>query len=90
MRYRNPERVAAVVEPPGAEDETSVYLCRIPDGAPVRLRGLAALIWVLAADGEQDVTGALTELLGEPPQHIGDQVDEFLTDLVRAGWLVES
>jgi len=86
--YRIPARLAHVV-PDGDRDLSSVvYLMRLPDGVPVVLRDSAAWIWQLAADGEQDVAGALASLLGLGREAVDDDVVAYLDELVARGLLV--
>ena len=88
MTYRRPARVAFVVVPPaGQSDEPTVYLMHLPDGDPHRLAGTAALIWVLASEGDADVPAALSELVGESREEIAAHVDHYLAELVEQGWL---
>lgn len=88
MRYRIPERLAWIVRPPAREGaEAAAYLLRLPDGDPLALTGSAALIWVLAADGEADVPGALAELLGVPHAEVAESASAYLTGLVEDGLL---
>lgn len=91
MGYRCPDRVAHVVVPPSAEvGEAAVYLIKLPDGDPMGARGSAALIWVLAAEGETDVAQALADLLGRSREDVARHVDAYLRQLVDEGWLAES
>ena len=85
-----PSRVAYVVadghrahgEPP------TVFLMQVPDGAPVVLHGTAALIWLLASDGEEDVATAVADVVGLDRASVAPDVRRFLDDLVDRG-LVE-
>lgn len=85
--YRIPARVAHVV----ADDDTAaagtVYLMTLPDGQPAVLRDSAALIWMVAADGEDDVAGAVAELVGLPTDEVSFEVERFLDELVALGAL---
>lgn len=88
MTYRRPARVAFVVVPPaGQSDEPAVYLMHLPDGDPHRLTGTAALIWVIATEGDPDIPTALAGLVGEPREEIASHVDRYLAELVEQGWL---
>lgn len=88
MSLRRPPRVGFEVVPPLSDaDVTTLYLMHLPDGVPMMLTGSAALIWVLASEGEQDVAGALAGLLGEERSAIADEVDAYLRLLVAQGWL---
>lgn len=86
--YRVPERLAHVVGPrPSGDGDPTVFLVRLPDGLPVVLRGSAAMIWVLAADGEDDVATAVGALTGMARESVVDDVDRYLDDLVEHGLL---
>jgi Coenzyme PQQ synthesis protein D (PqqD) len=86
--YRVPERLAHVVGPtPSGGGDPTVFLVRLPDGLPVVLRGSAAMIWVLAADGEDDVAAAVGALVGMSREDVADAVDRFLDDLLERGLL---
>lgn len=76
--------------PPSDERPVTVYLLHLPNGEPMALTGTAALIWVLASDGEPDVAFALAELLGEQTENIRGHVTEHLTTLVGQGLLETS
>ena len=83
-RFVVPPRVAFVV--PQA-DATQVFLMALPDGPPVILTDTAAVIWVLAADGESDVAGAVGDVVGVPREAIVAEVEQYLRDLVGKGLL---
>lgn len=90
MTYRRPARVGYEVMPPASDnDATTLYLMHLPDGDPMMLTGSAALIWVLAAEGEADVPAALASLLGEERPSIAAEVDAYVRLLVEQGWLEE-
>ena len=84
--YRVPSRVAYVVED-DSEGPATVYLMTLPDGAPAVLRDSAAVIWVVAAEGEDDVAGAVAELVGMPVEEVSAEVERFLDELVQLGVL---
>lgn len=90
MSYRIPKRLGWVVLPPSDTDPVAAYLMPLPDGDPHALRGTAALIWTLAAEGETDVAGSLAELLDEPRVDVQEHVEEFLAELVESGLLEET
>lgn len=87
IRYRIPNDVAHVVPDKEPEPPTKVFLMRLPDGPPVVLKDSAAWIWLLAAEGEEDVVGAIGALVGMPPGEISADVNSFLDDLVDQGFL---
>ena len=91
MRYMVPPRVGHVVEEPDAQHPTPrVFLMQLPDGEPQLLSGTAALIWVLAAEGEDDVAQALADLLGEPVATVAQATRSYLDTLVAQGLLTKS
>ena len=83
-RFFVPPRVAFVV--PEA-DTTQAFLMALPDGPPFILTDTAAVIWVLAADGESDVAGAVGDVVGVPREAIDTEVEQYLEDLVSKGLL---
>ena len=85
--YRIPRRLAHVVPGDRADPADTVFLMKLPDGIPVILRDSAAWIWLVAADGEGDVAGTVKNLLGLDRDDIGDDVEDFLVDLVDRGLL---
>lgn len=89
MTWRRPTRVGFDIVPGTDTDPVTVYLLHLPDGEPQALRGSAALIWILAADGEPDVADALASLLGVARDDIAADVDAYLDVLVAQGWLEE-
>jgi hypothetical protein len=84
--YRVPSRVAYVVED-DSEGPATVYLMTLPDGAPAVLRDSAAVIWMVAADGEGDVAAAVADLVGMTTEEVSADVDRFLDELVQLGVL---
>lgn len=92
MTYRRPTRLARVTDPPedeeGSDDASlRLFLRRVPGGQTVGLTESAALIWLLAVDGEEDVPQAVADVTGEPIERIRGDVVEFLDRLVRDGLL---
>ena len=81
--YRIPARLAHVVPEDQPDSSTAVFLMQLPDGFPVRLQDSGAWIWLLAADGEDDVAGAVGELVGLPRGAVEDDVNAFLESLVQ-------
>ncbi|GAA4407680.1 hypothetical protein GCM10023168_23990 [Fodinibacter luteus] len=85
--YRIPARLAHVV-PDGAPDPPStVFIMQLPDGVPAVLRDSGAWIWTVAAGGEEDVAGAIAELVGLTREAVADDVSAYLDDLVGRGLL---
>lgn len=87
MSYRRPERVASVVMPPSDERPVTAFLLHLPDGEPQALTRTAALIWVVAAEGDADVAASLAELVGESVSDIRQAVEDHLEVLVSQGLL---
>jgi hypothetical protein len=85
--YRVPSRVAYVVADEHSPSAGTVYLMTLPDGQPAVLRGSGAVIWVVAAEGEDDVAGAVAELVGMPVEEVSAEVERFLDELVELGVL---
>lgn len=86
-KYHVPRGVAHVVPDDEPDPPTKVFLMHLPDGPPVVLNDSAALIWLVAAEGEEDVAGAIGELVGRDAHEISADVTTFLRDLVAQGFL---
>lgn len=84
MTYTVPPRLAWQVDE--EQDELVVYLMRLPNGEPVALEGVAALIWVAALEGE-DAVSIVAQATGEPRQGIESAVVNYLGELMEAGHL---
>lgn len=82
--YAVPARVAFVVPESGGPH---VFLMHLPDGPPLVLTDSAAVIWLLAADGEVDVAQAVSEVVGRSRQEVAVEVDAYLAGLVARGLL---
>jgi hypothetical protein len=52
------------------------------------LRDSAAVIWMVAAEGEDDVAGAVATLFGMSVEEVSADVERFLDELVALGVLV--
>ena len=92
MRFDVPRRVAHVVadgdEPPEVSpQDPELYLMRLPNGPPVRLSGTAAVIWLVASAGEDDVVEAVARLVQREPVDIEPDVTTYLDLLVADGLL---
>lgn len=87
MRYCAPRGLAWVSHEAGEGAAISLYLMHLPDGIPLVLTGTAALIWLLAIDGE-DVPAALAEAVADPPPDLVETTNAYLEDLVVRGLLV--
>lgn len=87
MGYAIPDRLGWVVLPPDGEEKVAAYVMPLPDGDPRALHGTAALIWVLAADGDADVAAELAALLEVDVAEVREHVEEYLAELVASGLL---
>ena len=85
--YRVPGRVAHVIPDDEADPPMKVFVMQLPDGPPVVLQDSAAWIWLLAAEGEENVVGAVAEMAGRPRDEIAADVTSFLDELVAQGLL---
>ncbi|MFC7489209.1 MULTISPECIES: hypothetical protein [unclassified Knoellia] len=83
--YHLPPRLAVVI--PEDVDAQLVYLMRAPDGPPVVLQDVSAVIWLLAADGEDDVAAAVGEVVGRDRGQVETEVEKLLDDLIVRGLL---
>ena len=81
--YRIPSRVAHDV----SEGDASVYLMVLPDGPPLVLRATGAWIWLLAAEGVEDIVGEIARGTSSDPKAIRSEIDTFLDSLVQDGLL---
>ena len=83
--YRIPHDIAWV---DGADFEMAeeLYLTVVPDGRAVLLKDTARLIW-LAARAGGDVVAQVAAWCGVSPADIGQDVSEFLQQLVERGLL---
>ena len=88
MRYTVPARLAHVVLESAGEDELTVFLMPLPDGPPVALKATAALIWLFASEGAEDVASVVAEHTDCSIDEIGDHVRSYLCDLVDRGQLI--
>ena len=84
MTYTVPPRLAWQVDE--EQDELVVYLMRLPNGEPVALEGVAALIWVAAVEGEEAVS-IVAQATGESREDIEPAVVDYLGELVEIGHL---
>lgn len=102
MKYAVPADLAYVVAegsepsrecatgPASAEGEDPrVFLVHLPDGIPVVLVGIGALIWLLAIEGEVDIGAKLAAALVESDGEVAPTVDAYVNSLVAAGLLCQ-
>jgi hypothetical protein len=82
MAYRIPPRVAHVVPEGEPDPPDSVFIMDLRDGVPLVLHASAAWIWLLAAEGEEDVAGAVADLTGLARADVVVDVERFLAELV--------
>lgn len=87
-RYGIPHEVAHVIPDDEPDLPARVFLMQLPDGQPVVLDDSAALIWLLAAEGEEDLVGAMADLVGQQGHEIAADVTTFLDELVSRGLLI--
>ncbi len=85
--YRVPSRVAYVVVEEDSPSAGTIYLMALPDGQPAVLRGSGAVIWTVAAEGEEDVAGTVAELVGMTVEEVSADVERFIDELVTLGVL---
>jgi len=85
--YQIPPRVAHVVSDGEPDLPEALFLMQLPDGTPQVLHGSAAWIWLLAAEGEEDVAAAVAHLVGRPRHEVAADVESFLAELVSRGLL---
>ncbi|WP_432560125.1 hypothetical protein [Granulicoccus sp. GXG6511] len=85
--YAIPSDVAQVVLEPSGGNDLRVFVMRVPDGNPVALVGISAVIWLLAAEGDIDVVVSVAEAVNEPVAEIGPMIEVYLKDLADQGLL---
>jgi len=85
--YRTPKAVAHFVTGGDKDSPVTVYLMRLPDAAPQVLRGSAAVIWIVASEGEHEVAASVASLVGRTTEEVAGDVERFLEELVSAGLL---
>jgi hypothetical protein len=85
--YRPPEAVAHVVIGGDEVTPVSVYLMQLPDALPQVLRGSAAVIWIVASEGDPQVAAGVASLVGRTEEEVSVDVAAFLDELVAAGLL---
>lgn len=85
MIYSVPRDIAWAIDE--NHGDPVLYLMRVPDGTPLALTGTAGLIWLLAIE-EDDVVGALNEVICDPPADLDQITRAYLDDLTSRGLLV--
>jgi hypothetical protein len=90
VRYRVPRRLGHVVVDDIASAPATVFLMDLPDGPPLVLRDSAALIWLVAAEGDSDVARTVADVVGRSLTEIEPEVADYLDDLVARGLLERS
>lgn len=84
MSFAVPAHVAWCVDE--EQDDLAVYLMKLPHGDPVALKGVSALIWVAAVEGE-DVVSVVAAATGEDRQRVEPECLQHLDDLAESGYL---
>lgn len=87
MAYGIPSGLAWVADQVDENGAPALYLMHVPDGEPLVLTGIAAVIWLFAAQGD-DVVAELAEVVGDPPPDLAETTAAYLDDLVSRGLLV--
>lgn len=87
MRYARPSRLAYVISEASPDHPLVVYLMSLPDGRPRILDGTAAVIWVVAAQGEPDIPDVVASILSVPVEVVAPSTRDFLDYLVAEGLL---
>ena len=82
--YGVPPRVAFVIP---ESDPAQVFLMQVPRGHPLVLTGSTAVIWLLAADGADDVVEAVKNVLDVGSADVDREVTSCLEGLVSRGLL---
>lgn len=88
MSYARPPRLAYVISEASPDHPLVVYLMTLPDGRPRVLDGPAAIIWVVAAQGEPDVPDVVATILSAPVEEVAPSTRDFLDYLVAEGLLL--
>lgn len=89
-RYRIPPRLAYVVtegQAAAAQGGLRVALFPVPDGIPVALTDTAALIWLIAAEGSDNIVHDVALGAAQSADDIRSDVVAFVEDLVSRGLL---
>lgn len=87
MNYRIPPRLGWVISEGQPDAGLTVFLMFLPDGEPIVLRDVAALIWIAATE-EPDVVSTVAEATQQPRAAVQATVLDYLDELVVQG-LVE-
>jgi Coenzyme PQQ synthesis protein D (PqqD) len=69
--------------------EDALYASTLPDGRPLVLRGTAALIFLVAAEGGtiEEVVAGVAERAGQPMDAVRADVTSFVQQLLQLGLL---
>jgi hypothetical protein len=70
-------------------DDEDTYVMVVPDGHPLQLTGVGALIWDCAVSGD-DVLDQVTQATGASRAEIEHDVRVFLDDLVQRDLLIRA
>ena len=66
-----------------------LYFTVVPDGRTVLLKDTARLIWLVAADGTDDVVREVADLVDLPAEEVSGEITTFLEDLTARGLLTK-
>lgn len=89
MRFTVADNVAWVSGLHFTADDEDTYVMVVPDGHPLQLTGVGALIWDCAVSGD-DVLDLVTQATGASTAEIEHDVRVFLDELVQRGLLIRT
>ena len=89
MRFTVADNVAWVRGLDFTVDDEDTYVMVVPDGHPLQLTGVGALIWDCAVSGD-DVLAQVTQAIGASTAEIEHDVRVFVDDLVARGLLIRT
>lgn len=67
-----------------------VFVSPLPNGPVAVLPGESALIWLAAVEGTGDVVDSVARSTGHHADGVREDVESFLTELLRRGLLIRS
>lgn len=70
------------------EADDAIFIARLPDGPIIRLSGTATMIWTAALQDGDRLVSLVSAAVGVPDAAIVDDVDDFISDLIDGGLLV--
>ena len=89
MRFTVADNVAWVRGLDFTVDDEDTYVMVVPDGHPLQLTGVGALIWDCAVSGDE-VLAQVTQATGASRGEIEHDVRVFVDDLVARGLLIRT